>query len=43
LDDDDTPHIDLVYCKGCGICSQVCPKECIEMVRPSTVSEEGES
>jgi pyruvate ferredoxin oxidoreductase delta subunit len=39
LDDDDTPHIDLVYCKGCGICAQVCPKECIEMVRKGIVPE----
>jgi len=24
--------IDMYYCKGCGICSNVCPKKCIEMM-----------
>lgn len=23
--------IDYDHCKGCGICSSVCPKDCIEM------------
>ena len=27
--------IDLVHCKGCGICAAVCPKDCIEMVPES--------
>ncbi|MDD2803876.1 MAG: 4Fe-4S binding protein, partial [Methanocorpusculum sp.] len=31
--DPDTLEIDLVYCKGCGICSNECPKKCIQMVR----------
>jgi 2-oxoacid:acceptor oxidoreductase delta subunit (pyruvate/2-ketoisovalerate family) len=22
---------DLMHCKGCGICAEVCPKKCIEM------------
>lgn len=26
------PVIDLEYCKGCGICAQVCPAGAIEMV-----------
>lgn len=26
------PTIDLAYCKGCGICAQVCPAHAIEMV-----------
>ena len=26
------PAIDLTYCKGCGICSEVCPSGAIEMV-----------
>lgn len=26
------PEIDLEYCKGCGICAQVCPASAIEMV-----------
>ena len=25
------PSIDLEYCKGCGICSQVCPVQAIVM------------
>lgn len=24
--------IDMVHCKGCGICAAVCPKDCIDMV-----------
>jgi pyruvate ferredoxin oxidoreductase delta subunit len=27
--------IDYFYCKGCGICAQVCPKKAIEM-RPES-------
>ncbi len=26
------PTIDLTYCKGCGICAEVCPSAAIEMV-----------
>lgn len=25
-------HIDWNYCKGCGICENVCPKQCIKMI-----------
>ena len=25
------PVIDLTYCKGCGICAEVCPADAIEM------------
>lgn len=25
------PEVDLDYCKGCGICAQVCPAGAIEM------------
>ena len=32
LQDDETYAADLDYCKGCGICSDVCPAKCIEMV-----------
>ena len=28
----DRVEIDLDYCKGCGICSSVCPKGAIRMV-----------
>jgi pyruvate ferredoxin oxidoreductase delta subunit len=24
---------DLEYCKGCGICAQVCPVKCIEIIQ----------
>ncbi|MFQ5911454.1 MAG: 4Fe-4S binding protein [Thermoplasmata archaeon] len=24
---------DMDYCKGCGICDEVCPADAIEMVR----------
>jgi len=24
--------VDYAYCKGCGLCAQVCPKDDIEMV-----------
>lgn len=27
-----TFHADYRYCKGCGICAEVCPKDDIEMV-----------
>jgi len=40
---DGYPRIDYVYCKGCGICANECPKECIEMVLEDTpVTEEPE-
>ncbi len=29
------PVIDLEYCKGCGICAEVCPASAIEMVPES--------
>lgn len=32
VDEEDTPHIDLKYCKGCGVCVAVCPTECIERI-----------
>ncbi|MCD6562336.1 MAG: 4Fe-4S binding protein [Thermoproteales archaeon] len=31
--EDDMVRIDYDYCKGCGICSNVCPVKAIEMVR----------
>lgn len=30
------PEIDLQYCKGCGICSEECPADAIEMVDESS-------
>lgn len=29
------PVINLTYCKGCGICAEVCPHHAIEMVPES--------
>lgn len=31
LNDDRMAGIDYEHCKGCGICSKVCPKKCIKM------------
>ena len=30
---DDSIDIDYDYCKGCGICANVCPVKAIKMVR----------
>ncbi len=32
-EEDDSVNWDLNYCKGCGICSQVCPVNAIEMIK----------
>ncbi len=29
-------QIDMGYCKGCGICAEVCPKKAISMVEEGT-------
>jgi len=31
--DDDYMHWDLDYCKGCGICAEICPVDAIDMVQ----------
>lgn len=33
LDKKDRPHVDYNVCKGCLVCSKVCPVKCIKMVR----------
>jgi pyruvate ferredoxin oxidoreductase delta subunit len=33
LDENLMPHIDYEYCKGCMVCVEVCPRECITEVR----------
>lgn len=30
-----TFNADFVYCKGCGLCADICPKKDIEMVEES--------
>jgi len=34
-------QIDLEYCKGCGICPEVCPVQAITMVSEEEFSSEG--
>ncbi|PKK85748.1 MAG: ferredoxin [Thermoplasmata archaeon HGW-Thermoplasmata-1] len=31
--EDDSVSVDYVYCKGCGVCANECPKKCISMIR----------
>ena len=35
-------QVNLEYCKGCGICAQVCPTQAINMVSEGICPEEGE-
>lgn len=30
-------HFDWDYCKGCGVCANVCPKKCINMIPEGSV------
>jgi pyruvate ferredoxin oxidoreductase delta subunit len=32
VEDEKVVDFDLEHCKGCGICAQVCPVKCIDMV-----------
>jgi pyruvate ferredoxin oxidoreductase delta subunit len=34
--------IDYKHCKGCGICADICPKKCIEMVKELTFFSDAE-
>jgi pyruvate ferredoxin oxidoreductase delta subunit len=34
------PSVDLLYCKGCGICAEVCPVDAIRMVPEDAVPDE---
>ena len=42
VEDGKVVGVDLEHCKGCGICAQVCPKECIEMIAESELAQEGQ-
>jgi 2-oxoacid:acceptor oxidoreductase delta subunit (pyruvate/2-ketoisovalerate family) len=35
--------VDLLHCKGCGICAEVCPPKVIEMVAESAFAAEKEA
>lgn len=37
LENDLPPVINYDYCKGCGICADICPKQAITMVRETEV------
>jgi len=37
------PHIDMKYCKGCGICAAECPQKAIIMVPESPAAPGGET
>jgi len=41
VEDGKMTGIDLVHCKGCGICAEVCPDKvkCIEMVEEAKAAE----
>jgi pyruvate ferredoxin oxidoreductase delta subunit len=32
MNDEGYPEVNLFYCKGCGICTEECPKEAITQV-----------
>ncbi len=34
--------VDLDHCKGCGICAQVCPPQCITLVEESRIADNHE-
>jgi Pyruvate/2-oxoacid:ferredoxin oxidoreductase delta subunit len=40
LDEEGIPTMDLVYCKGCLICEQVCPAKAITRMRETEAKSE---
>jgi 2-oxoacid:acceptor oxidoreductase delta subunit (pyruvate/2-ketoisovalerate family) len=40
VEDGEFKGVALEYCKGCGICAEVCPAKCIEMHEESEFVEE---
>lgn len=39
MDEEEIPTMDLVYCKGCMICEEVCPAKAITRLRETEAKE----